>query len=429
MTVTHPDYAILAARIAVSNLHKQTNKVFSEVMTALRDYVNPRNNKHSPMIAEDVYKTIMNHADELDSAIVYDRDFNYQYFGFKTLERSYLLKLNGKVAERPQHMLMRVAVGIHGEDIPRAIETYNLLSSKFFTHASPTLFSAGTPNPQLASCFLVDMKADSIDGIYDTLKTCAMISKNAGGVGFNAHCIRATGSYIAGTNGTSNGLVPMLRVFNNTARYVDQGGNKRPGAFACYIEPWHADIFAWLDLRKNHGKEEIRARDLFYGLWVPDLFMKRVEENGEWTLFCPNEAPGMADCYGEEFERLYTRFVAYSLFLNIGSLIFMPGTRKRDAADKRFELKNSGMLFWKPKLRLVPLTCFTKTHAIRRAIRRTSVPSVTPISALRSLSTVLLMKSPCAILLLLHFLLMSTWRRVLTTSPSCTRLPRLWQET
>ena len=308
MTVTHPDYAILAARIAVSNLHKQTEKQFSNVMTSLYNYVNPRNRKHSPMIADDVYEIIQKHKDELDSAIVYDRDFNYQYFGFKTLERSYLLKLNGKVAERPQHMLMRVSVGIHKNDIDRVLETYNLLSNKYFTHASPTLFNAGTPNPQLSSCFLIDMKSDSIDGIYDTLKTCAAISKTAGGVGFNAHCIRATGSYISGTNGTSNGLVPMLRVFNNTARYVDQGGNKRPGAFACYLEPWHADVFAFLDLRKNHGKEEVRARDLFYALWIPDLFMKRVEANKDWTLMCPNECPGLADVYGDEFERLYEEY-------------------------------------------------------------------------------------------------------------------------
>lgn len=308
MTVTHPDYAILAARIAVSNLHKQTEKMFSKVMTNLHDWVNPKTGKHSPMVADNIYDIIMKHAEELDSAIVYDRDFNYQYFGFKTLERSYLLKIDGKVAERPQHMLMRVAVGIHGEDIERAIETYNLLSNKFFTHASPTLFNAGTPNPQMSSCFLIDMKSDSIDGIYDTLKTCASISKTAGGIGFNAHCIRATGSYIAGTNGTSNGLVPMLRVFNNTARYVDQGGNKRPGAFACYLEPWHGDIMEFLDLRKNHGKEEVRARDLFYALWIPDLFMKRVEANGDWTLMCPNECPGLADVYGDEFEALYERY-------------------------------------------------------------------------------------------------------------------------
>ncbi|KAI9732680.1 MAG: ribonucleotide-diphosphate reductase subunit rnr1 [Claussenomyces sp. TS43310] len=308
MTVTHPDYAILAARIAVSNLHKQTKKQFSSVISDLYHYVNPRNSKLSPMIGKGTYETVMKHADELNSAIVYDRDFNYQYFGFKTLERSYLLRLDGKIVERPQHMIMRVAVGIHGEDIEKAIETYELMSNKYFTHASPTLFSAGTPQAQLSSCFLVDMKEDSIEGIYDTLKTCAMISKNAGGIGLNVHRIRATGAYIAGTNGNSNGLVPMLRVFNNTARYVDQGGNKRPGAFAIYLEPWHSDVFEFLDLRKNHGKEEVRARDLFYALWIPDLFMKRVEKNGQWTLMCPNECPGLADVYGEEFEALYEKY-------------------------------------------------------------------------------------------------------------------------
>ncbi|EME84990.1 uncharacterized protein MYCFIDRAFT_214917 [Pseudocercospora fijiensis CIRAD86] len=308
MTTTHPDYAILAARIAVSNLHKQTKKQFSAVVSDLYHYVNPKTRKAAPMISDYTYNVVMKHADELNSAIVYDRDFNYQYFGFKTLERSYLLRIDGKVAERPQQMIMRVAVGIHGEDIEAAIETYNYMSNKYFTHASPTLFSAGTPNAQLASCFLVDMKDDSIEGIYDTLKTCAMISKNAGGIGLNVHRIRATGSYIGGTNGTSNGLVPMLRVYNNTARYVDQGGNKRPGAFAIYLEPWHADVLAFMDLRKNHGKEEVRARDLFFALWIPDLFMKRVEENGEWTLMCPNECPGLADVYGEEFEKLYEQY-------------------------------------------------------------------------------------------------------------------------
>jgi ribonucleoside-diphosphate reductase subunit M1 len=310
MTVTHPDYAILAARIAVSNLHKQTKKQFSSVITDLYHYVNPKNNKPSGMISDEVYNIVMKHSEELNSAIVYDRDFNYQYFGFKTLERSYLLRLDGKVAERPQHMIMRVAVGIHGENIERAIETYNYMSQKYFTHASPTLFNAGTPNPQMASCFLVDMKDDSIEGIYDTLKSCALISKTAGGIGLNIHRIRATGSYIAGTNGTSNGIVPMLRVFNNTARYVDQGGNKRPGAFAIYLEPWHADVFEFLDLRKNHGKEEVRARDLFFALWIPDLFMKRVEKNQDWTLFCPSEAPGLADVYGDEFEALFARYEA-----------------------------------------------------------------------------------------------------------------------
>jgi ribonucleoside-diphosphate reductase subunit M1 len=308
MTVTHPDYAILAARIAVSNLHKQTKKQFSSVISDLHHYINPKNKKPAPMISKETYETVMKHAEELNSAIVYDRDFNYQYFGFKTLERSYLLKLDGKTAERPQHMIMRVAVGIHGEDIEKAIETYNLMSQKYFTHASPTLFNAGTPQPQLASCFLVDMKEDSIEGIYDTLKTCALISKEAGGIGLNVHKIRATGSYIGGTNGSSNGIIPMLRVFNNTARYVDQGGNKRPGAFAIYLEPWHADVFEFLDLRKNHGKEEVRARDLFLALWVPDLFMKRVEKNEDWTLFCPNEAPGLSDVYGDEFEKLFESY-------------------------------------------------------------------------------------------------------------------------
>lgn len=310
MTVTHPDYAVLAARIAVSNLHKQTKKQWSSVVSDLYHYVNPRNKKASPMISQETYDCVMRHKEEFDSAIVYDRDYNYQYFGFKTLERSYLLKLNGKVVERPQHMLMRVAVGIWGDKVERVLETYNYLSNKFFTHASPTLFNAGTPQAQLSSCFLVDMKDDSIDGIYDTLKTCAMISKMAGGIGLNVHRIRATGSYIAGTNGTSNGIIPMLRVFNNTARYVDQGGNKRPGAFAIYLEPWHADVFEFLDLRKNHGKEEVRARDLFLALWIPDLFMKRVEKNGDWTLMCPNECPGLADCYGEEFEALYEKYEA-----------------------------------------------------------------------------------------------------------------------
>lgn len=310
MTVTHPDYAILAARIAVSNLHKQTKKQFSSVIDDLYRYVNPKNGRPAPMISKKIHEIVMKHAEEFNSAIVYDRDFNYQFFGFKTLERSYLLRIDGRIAERPQQMIMRVAVGIHGDNVEKAIETYNLMSQRYFTHASPTLFNAGTPKPQMASCFLIDMKDDSIEGIYETLKNCALISKTAGGIGLNVHCIRATGSYIAGTNGTSNGLIPMLRVFNNTARYVDQGGNKRPGAFAIYLEPWHSDVFEFLDLRKNHGKEEIRARDLFLALWTPDLFMKRVEKNSEWTLFCPNEAPGLADVWGEEFEALYEKYEA-----------------------------------------------------------------------------------------------------------------------
>ncbi|EJC98900.1 uncharacterized protein FOMMEDRAFT_128598 [Fomitiporia mediterranea MF3/22] len=308
LTTKHPDYAILAARIAISNLHKETKKKFSAVISDLYNYVNPRNGRPAGMISKETYETVRDNAELLDSAIVYERDFHYQYFGFKTLERSYLLKINGKIAERPQHMLMRVAVGIHGRDIERTIESYNLMSQRYFTHASPTLFNAGTPHPQLSSCFLVTMKEDSIDGIYDTLKQCAMISKTAGGIGLNIHCIRATGSYIAGTNGYSNGIVPMLRAFDATARYVDQGGNKRPGAFAIYIEPWHADVFEFLDLRKNHGKEEVRARDLFYALWIPDLFMKRVESDSDWPLFCPNEAPGLHEVWGDEFEALFEKY-------------------------------------------------------------------------------------------------------------------------
>ncbi|KLO14804.1 hypothetical protein SCHPADRAFT_850470 [Schizopora paradoxa] len=308
LTTKHPDYAILAARIAISNLHKETKKSFSQVISDLYNYVNPKNGKPAGMISKETYGIVMENATTLDSAIIYDRDFHYQYFGFKTLERSYLLKINGKIAERPQHMLMRVAIGIHGRDIERAIETYNLMSERFFTHASPTMFNAGTPNPQMSSCFLVCMKDDSIEGIYDTLKQCAMISKTAGGIGLNIHCIRATGSYIAGTNGYSNGIVPMLRAYDATARYVDQGGNKRPGAFAIYMEPWHADVFEFLDLRKNHGKEEARARDLFYALWIPDLFMKRVEADLDWPLFCPNEAPGLHEVWGDEFEALFEKY-------------------------------------------------------------------------------------------------------------------------
>ena len=308
MTTKHPDYALLAARIAVSNLHKETKKRFSDVVADLFSMTCPKTGKKIPMISEKHFKIIQDNKERLDSAIVYDRDFEYQYFGFKTLERSYLLKINGKVVERPQQMLMRVSVGIHGEDIDAAIETYDLLSKKLFTHASPTLFNAATPRPQLSSCFLLTMASDSIEGIYDTLKQCALISKSAGGIGLNIHNIRASGTYIAGTNGNSNGLMPMLRVFNNTARYVDQGGNKRPGAFAIYLEPWHADVFDFLDLKKNHGKEEQRARDLFYALWIPDLFMKRVEEDGQWSLMCPHECPGLHEVWGDQFEELYTKY-------------------------------------------------------------------------------------------------------------------------
>jgi ribonucleoside-diphosphate reductase alpha chain len=308
MTTKHPDYAILAARIAISNLQKETSKSFSNTMKRLYMYNDPKTGENASLLSKETYEVIRKNAALLDSAIIYDRDFNYDYFGFKTLERSYLLKLNGKVVERPQHMLMRVAVGIHGEDVEAAIETYNLMSEKWFTHATPTLFNAGTPKPQLSSCFLLTMKEDSVEGIYDTLKQCAKISQSAGGIGLAVHNVRATGSYIKGTNGTSNGIVPMLRVFNDTARYIDQGGGKRKGAFAVYLEPWHADVFDFLQLKKNHGKEELRARDLFYALWIPDLFMKRVEADEEWSLFCPNEAPGLADCYGDDFEKLYEKY-------------------------------------------------------------------------------------------------------------------------
>ncbi|MBK78903.1 MAG: ribonucleoside-diphosphate reductase subunit alpha [Flavobacteriaceae bacterium] len=308
MTTTHPDYAKLAARISVSNMHKNTKKSFSETMKDLYEYVNPRTGKKAPLLSDEVYKIIEKNAEKLDSSVIYNRDFSYDYFGFKTLERSYLLKLNGKIAERPQHMLMRVSIGIHLDDIDSALKTYELMSKKYFTHATPTLFNSGTPKPQMSSCFLLAMKDDSINGIYDTLKQTAKISQSAGGIGLSIHNVRATGSYIAGTNGTSNGIVPMLRVFDGTARYVDQGGGKRKGSFAIYIEPWHADIFDFLELKKNHGKEEMRARDLFYAMWTPDLFMKRVEEDSTWTLMCPNECPGLFDCHGEEFEKLYIKY-------------------------------------------------------------------------------------------------------------------------
>jgi ribonucleoside-diphosphate reductase alpha chain len=307
-TIDHPDYALLASRIAVSNLHKETKKTFSEVIDDMHHYIDPKTGQNASLIADDVYEIIVENRDLLDSSIIYDRDFRYDYFGFKTLTRSYLMKLNGIIVERPQQMLMRVAVGIHKKDVQSAIKTYNLMSEGWFTHATPTLFNSGTPKPQMSSCFLLTMKDDSISGIYDTLKSCAQISQSAGGIGLAIHNIRATGSYIKGTNGTSNGIVPMLRVFNDTARYVDQGGGKRKGSFAMYIEPWHADVFDFLDLKKNHGKEESRARDLFFALWIPDLFMKRVKENGDWTLMCPHECPGLSDTHSAEFEKLYTSY-------------------------------------------------------------------------------------------------------------------------
>lgn len=357
MTTKHPDFAKLAARIAVSNLHKTTSKSFSNTMKRLYQYIDPKTGQNAPLISKDTWRVIKANAAELDAAIIYDRDFSYDYFGFKTLERSYLMKMDGKVVERPQHLLMRVAVGIHGEDIAAAIETYNLLSEKWFTHATPTLFNAGTPKPQLSSCFLLSMKDDSIDGIYDTLKNCAKISQSAGGIGLSIHNIRAKGSYIKGTGGTSNGIVPMLRNFDMTARYVDQGGGKRKGSFAMYLEPWHADVFEFLELKKNHGKEEMRARDLFLALWIPDLFMKRVENNEMWSLFCPNEAPGLADCYGEEFERLYEKYEhegkarkqvkAQDLWFEVLEAQIETGTPYmlyKDAANKKSNQKNLGTI-------------------------------------------------------------------------------------
>ena len=357
MTTRHPDFAKLAARIAVSNLHKVTSKSFSNTMKRLYTYVDPKTGENAPLISKDTWRVIKEHAAELDEAILYDRDFGYDYFGFKTLERSYLMKVDGKVIERPQHLLMRVAVGIHGEDIPAAIETYNLLSEKWFTHATPTLFNAGTPKPQLSSCFLLTMKDDSIDGIYDTLKQCAKISQSAGGIGLSIHNVRAKGSYIKGTGGTSNGIVPMLRNFDMTARYVDQGGGKRKGSFAIYLEPWHADIFDFLDLKKNHGKEEMRARDLFFAVWIPDLFMQRVENNEMWSLFCPNEAPGLAEVWGEEFERLYDKYEkegkfrkqikAQDLWFEILESQIETGTPYilyKDAANRKSNQKNLGTI-------------------------------------------------------------------------------------
>lgn len=357
MTTKHPDYAILAARIAISNLHKNTLKSFSGTMKLMYQYIDPKTGENASLISKETWKIIQANAALLDSSIIYDRDFGYDFFGYKTLEKSYLMKLNGKIVERPQHMLMRVAVGIHAENIEKAIETYHLLSEKWFTHATPTLFNAGTPKPQLSSCFLLTMKDDSIDGIYDTLKQTAKISQSAGGIGLAIHNVRATGSYIKGTNGTSNGIIPMLRVFNDTARYVDQGGGKRKGSFAIYLEPWHADIFEFLNMKKNHGKEEERARDLFYALWTPDLFMKRVESNGEWSLFCPHECPGLSEAYGEDFERLYEKYEtegrarktiqAQELWFHILESQVETGTPYmlfKDAANKKSNQKNLGTI-------------------------------------------------------------------------------------
>jgi len=357
MATAHPDYALLAARIAVSNLHKNTKKSFSQTIKGLYNYVDPKTGKNAGLISKLTYDIVMANQDVLDSSIIFDRDYSFDFFGFKTLERSYLLRMNGEVVERPQHMLMRAAIGIHGEDIEAALETYNLMSEKWFIHATPTLFNAGTPKPQLSSCFLLTMTDDSIPGIFETLSRCAKISQSAGGIGLSIHNVRAKGSYIKGTGGTSNGIVPMLKVFNDTARYVDQGGGKRKGAFAIYLEPWHADIFDFLELKKNHGKEEMRARDLFYAMWISDLFMQRVSEDGEWSLFCPDECPGLQDTYGGEFEALYHKYEqagkakrtikAQELWFAILESQIETGTPYilyKDAANRKSNQKNLGTI-------------------------------------------------------------------------------------
>ena len=308
MTSKHPDYGLLAGRLAVSELHVNTSDSFSNTVEKMYYYKNPKTGENAPMISREIYDIVKKNAIDLDNSIDYSKDYSYDYFGYKTLERTYLLKIDGKSVERPQHLLMRVALGIHKNDLNSAKTTYKLMSEKWFTHASPTLFNAGTPKPQLSSCFLLTMQDDSINGIYDTLKQCALISQSGGGIGLSIHDIRAKGSYIKGTNGTSNGIVPMLRVFNDTARYVDQGGGKRKGAFAMYIEPWHGDIFEFLDLKKNHGKEEMRARDLFLAVWMPDMFMQRVEDDGDWPLFDPHECPGLSDSHSEEFNKLFLKY-------------------------------------------------------------------------------------------------------------------------
>jgi ribonucleoside-diphosphate reductase alpha subunit len=362
MSQKHPDFSILAARIAVSNVHKSTADSFSATVVACHEYKDGQG-RGAQLISDAVAEFVKENAAALDAAVDYKRDYDYDYFGFKTLEKSYLLRLCGKVSERPQHLLMRVACGIHCGDLPKALQTYDLMSRRLFTHATPTLFNAGTPFPQMSSCFLLTCKEDSIEGIYDTLKRCALISKQAGGIGVACSNIRAKGSYIRSTNGYSNGLVPMLKNFNETARYVDQGGGKRKGSFAMYLEPWHADIFDFLELRKNHGKEEQRARDLFYALWVPDLFMKRVKEDKEWTLFCPNEAydeatgKGLMDLWGDEFEALYTRLEsegkgrksikAQQLWFTILTSQMETGTPYmlyKDSANKKSNQQNLGTI-------------------------------------------------------------------------------------
>jgi len=426
MVTQHPDYGLLAARITVSNLHKQTKKVFSEVVSDLYNYVNPKTGKHGPLIHADVYRIIMENEDRINSSIVYDRDYNYDYFGIKTLQRAYLLKINGEIAECPQHMLMRVSIGIHKEDLDAALETYDKMSQKIFTHASPTMFNAGTPRPQLSSCFLLTMQDDSIEGIYGTLTQCAQISKNAGGIGVAVSNIRGFGSYIRGTNGTSNGIVPMLRVFNNTARYVDQGGGKRKGSFAMYLEPWHCDVFEFLELKKNHGKEEERARDLFYALWIPDLFMARVRADGVWSLMCPNECPGLQDCWGEEFETLYTGYEE--------SGKFRKQIRARELWDRvldaQIETGTPYMLYKgikssafsrKKFLCVFSITFWLETLATENPISKTSEPSNPPTFAQKSSSTLPQMRSQFAILRPLPCQNLSTSSRRHTISPDWPR--------
>lgn len=357
MATQHPDYANLAARIAVSNLHKNSKDSFAKTIKQLHKYIDPKTGENAQLISDETFKIIWANRERLDAAINHKRDYNFDFFGFKTLERSYLLRLDGKVVERPQFMIMRAAVGIHGEDIDAAIQTYDLMSEKWFIHATPTLFNAGTPRPQLSSCFLLSMTDDSISGIFETLTRCAKISQSAGGIGLSIHNVRAKGSYIKGTGGSSNGIVPMLRVYNDTARYVDQGGGKRKGAFAIYLEPWHADVFEFLELKKNHGKEEHRARDLFYAMWISDLFMKRVEEDSTWTLMCPNECPGLYDSYGDEFEELYLKYEregrgrkqinARDLWSKVLESQVETGTPYilyKDAANKKSNQKNLGTI-------------------------------------------------------------------------------------
>ena len=357
MGSTHYDYTTLAGRIVVSNHHKNTTSSFREVMTELYNFIDKRG-KRSPLVSDDLYKIVCDDTNgELDKLCDFSRDYLIDYFGFKTLERAYLMKIDGKTVERPQHMWLRVAIGIHGADMTSVKETYGYMSRKYFTHATPTLFNAGTPHPQLSSCFLQAMESDSVDGIYNTLKDCATISKWAGGIGLHIHNVRASGSHIRGTNGTSNGIVPMLKVFNNTAKYIDQGGGRRNGSFAIYLEPWHADIEMFLQMRKNHGDEELKARDLFYAVWIPDLFMERIKENGKWTLMCPDECPGLADVYGDEFVALYTKYEADGkgrMTVNARDLWFQildaqmetgtPYILFKDACNKKSNQKNIGTI-------------------------------------------------------------------------------------